>query len=182
MKTHTFTHLLILFIGIMYFLFACTPSNKKPANDIKDLEKLIAADTTGKLIQTKGAELLVMYMNYYKKFPKDTITPEYLFKSCKIMINTSQAELAFNWLDTVKIKYPSYKRLPECLFLQAFICENYLMQFGRAKDIYTEFLKKYPDNDLSDDAEASIANIGKSPEQLVKEFETKQDASAITKK
>jgi inosine/xanthosine triphosphate pyrophosphatase family protein len=43
--------------------------------------------------------------------------------------------------------------------------------------IYELFLQKYPDNDFADDARISIENLGKTPEELIKQFEEQQQAN-----
>jgi len=57
-----------------------------------------------------------------------------------------------------------------------------LNELGRAKDIYTEFLKRFPKSNLADDAQASIDNLGKTPEELMKSFEHKSDSITSAKK
>ena len=72
--------------------------------------------------------------------------------------------------------YPDFDKTPQCLFLKGYIYENNLGDLDMAKSLYEEFLQKYPDDDFADDAEVSIKNLGKTPEQLIKEFEEKQKA------
>jgi hypothetical protein len=44
----------------------------------------------------------------------------------------------------------------------------------KAKETYEDFLKKFPDDkDYADDATMALKNLGKSPEDLIKEFEKK---------
>ncbi len=60
------------------------------------------------------------------------------------------------------------------MFLKGYVYENDLRDLETAKKIYEEFLVKYPDDEFADDAEISIKNLGKSPEELIKEFEEQQ--------
>ncbi len=60
------------------------------------------------------------------------------------------------------------------MYLKAYVYENYLGDLEHAKMIYIEFLEKYPDNEFADDAEISIQNLGKSPEELIRQFEEQQ--------
>jgi TolA-binding protein len=60
------------------------------------------------------------------------------------------------------------------MFLKAFVYEDQLHDLNKAKKYYEEFLEKYPDSDFADDARISLQNLGKSPEELIKEFEEKQ--------
>jgi hypothetical protein len=54
-----------------------------------------------------------------------------------------------------------------------YIHENYFQELGKAKAIYEQFLQRYPDHDFADDAQISIENLGKSPEELIRIFEEK---------
>jgi len=42
---------------------------------------------------------------------------------------------------------------------------------GKAKELYELFLEKYPEHDFADDAQFSLQYLGKSPEELMMEFE-----------
>jgi hypothetical protein len=85
-----------------------------------------------------------------------------------------------NFNKSVQLYYQVSKDMPDhakartALFMQGFIYENDLADPVRAKSIYEDFLKRYPaDADYADDVEMSLKNLGKSPEQLLKEFEQK---------
>ncbi len=92
------------------------------------------------------------------------------------MMNTNHSQEAINLYQRIINDYPEFRKAPECLFLKGYIYENYLNELDQAKVIYTEFIIKYPNNDFADDAQISIDNLGKSPEELIKEFEEKMKA------
>jgi outer membrane protein assembly factor BamD (BamD/ComL family) len=171
----------IVFSGMIIFS-SCKPAKERAEIKIKDLEKEVFSDTTGKVDAAKTNELVNLYQKYYRKYPTDTIAPAYIYNVATILMNTGKAQLAADWLDTLLTKYPNNKRIPQSLFLKGFIYENYLSELGRAKDIYTEFLKRFPKSNLADDAQASIDNLGKTPEELMKSFEHKSDSTVSAKK
>ncbi|MCK9616224.1 MAG: hypothetical protein M0R21_00135 [Lentimicrobiaceae bacterium] len=165
----------VLIIAAMAFIIAaCSSQKDKMNNEIADLEKVLRNDSSGQLIVSKGNELSEKYIAFSRANAHDSLAPEYLLRAAKVYMNIHRAEDAVNLLDTLMQKYPSFKNLSECLFLQAFICENSLGQLGRAKDKYFEFLQKYPESEFADDAKAAIELLGKSPEEIVKGFETKK--------
>jgi hypothetical protein len=51
----------------------------------------------------------------------------------------------------------------------------HIQKYEDASRYYRLFLKKYPNHPLAKDAKISLDNIGKTPEDLVKEFELKND-------
>ena len=60
------------------------------------------------------------------------------------------------------------------MFLQAFVYENHVGDLSNAREKYIEFIQKYPEKDFADDAEICLQNLGKTPEELIREFEEKQ--------
>ncbi|MEZ4925598.1 MAG: tetratricopeptide repeat protein [Saprospiraceae bacterium] len=72
---------------------------------------------------------------------------------------------------------PDNKKAPTALFMIGFVYENDLNDLEKAKQVYETFLDKYPnDPDFADDAQMALKNLGKSPEELIKEFEQNQPA------
>jgi tetratricopeptide (TPR) repeat protein len=70
---------------------------------------------------------------------------------------------------------PAHAKSPTALFMMAFVYENDLQNMAKAKETYELFLKKFPeDKDYADDAIMALKNLGKSPEDLIKEFESKK--------
>jgi hypothetical protein len=65
--------------------------------------------------------------------------------------------------------------------MEAFTYENTLGNIGKANELYNKFLYKYPDHELADDARAAIKFLGKSAEEMVREFE-KNGSDSLKKK
>ena len=82
--------------------------------------------------------------------------------------------------------YGDFAKVPECYFLKGFVYENNIKDIKQARIAYTEFITKFPNHDLRDDAEISMKNLGKTPEQIVREFEEnlkrKSDSIAAAQK
>lgn len=67
---------------------------------------------------------------------------------------------------------PRHPKAPTALFMMGFIQENDLNALDKAKSLYEDFLKRYPnDPDYADDAQNALKMLGKSPEELIKMFE-----------
>ncbi len=73
--------------------------------------------------------------------------------------------------ESVVQNYPHYKKIPECYFMEAYTYENILGNIGKANEIYKVFLANYPDHELADDARTAIKFLGKSPEEIISEFD-----------
>ena len=84
-----------------------------------------------------------------------------------------QSTQAINYFNTVYTKYPNFDKAPYCLFLQGFIYESQLNDTAKARQVYQQVIEKYPNERIAEDAKASIDNMGKTPEELIREFEKK---------
>lgn len=162
-------------IVLITFLFAaCGPTKEKDQEKISVLEAELFSQSSGMINKEKADEVVDLYITFADTYPEDSISAEYLFKAADISMNMNLPTKAINLYKRIRAEYPGFRKAPECLFLTGYIYENYLGKLEEAKAIYEEFIDKYPDNDFADDAQISINNLGKSPEELIKEFEAKQ--------
>ena len=77
---------------------------------------------------------------------------------------------------------PQHPKAPTALFMLGFVYENDLGDLAKAKAIYESFLQKYPnDPDFADDAQTALKMLGKSPEEIIKEFEQQNRDSVQVK-
>ena len=161
-------------LSVIILLFAaCGPTKEETSANISKLEMQLFSSTNFSVNKVKAEELVHIYLDFAKQFPNDSIIPEYLFKAADISMNIMESGKAIEIYDQIINNYPEYKKAPECLFLKGFVYENNLHDLVNAKKYYTEFVEKYPENDFADDAAMSLKNLGKSPEELIKEFEAK---------
>lgn len=116
---------------------------------------------------------LQAYSEYATNYPDDTLSPDYLFKSGEIATAIKQYPQALATYKKIVEKYPNYKLVQESLFLQASLLDNYLNEDIKAKIVYEQLISMYPNGSYSADAKAAINNLGKTDEQLIKEFQKK---------
>ncbi len=171
---------IVLFLGVAILVLACTSSKQKSKDYIERLIKELYADTVTVIDPNKATELVKEYENYAESYPDDMNSPEYLFKAAHIAMNSVSGRQAIEIFRKIMITYPDYEKTPECLFFIAYIYDNTIQDLDEAKIIYQEFIDKYPENEFADDAQASIKNLGKSPEELIREFEEKLKATDST--
>ena len=165
---------LLILICCSGILFACNTDNEK--NEL--IAKIETAETqlypnngNFKLDATKSIELIHLYATYANKYPKDSLSPDYLFKSAEMLIAIKKYQEANSIYVKIIEQYPTYIKTPFCLFLEGFNYENNLKDYTNAKKCYDTFLSKYPTHKLATDVKMSLDNVGKSPEDIVKEFE-----------
>jgi TolA-binding protein len=167
-----------LLFGSLTFLVligcAGNAEKKKMLDRIEASEAKIFGDSLRAIPdQNTGMEMIQAYTDYANTYPDDTASAEYLYKGAEIAMNMKMSALAIEYYKRIAIGYPSYSKVPYCIFLQAFILENQLNQFDQAKAVYREFLDKYPDHVLARDARLSIENMGKPIEDLIREWESR---------
>lgn len=157
-------------------LSSCSSQRDKEAKSISKLEKSLDEDAA-RPNPEKLAELLNLYIAFVDNNPEDTLSPHYLYKATNLCIGVSNGARAMQLIDRTLNDFPQSRYLATTVFLKAYVYENLLGNYGQASAVYNDFLKKFPDHDLADDAEAALMYLGKSPEELVKEFEARKDAS-----
>jgi tetratricopeptide (TPR) repeat protein len=161
--------LALILLGI--FLQSCQSPEEKQLRKIKALEDELFGDLTGMINREKAIELVNAYVDFADNNPNDEKAAEYLFRAADVSMNTGYPERAVELYTRVYREYPEFEKRPECLFLIAFIYENQLLNLQRAEHNYRQFLELYPDHDLADDAEILLEHLGKSPDEMVREFE-----------
>ncbi len=164
---------IILFL-IALFIFGCTSVSErdKDAAAINDLEEELKKETA----RPEKAELdnlLNLYTSFVDKYPEDTASATYLYRAVNLSMGMNQPQMAMKLVDRTLNEYQKSPHLAETVFLKAYIYENFLGNLGTASGIYRDFIHRFPEHELADDAQAAITNMGKSPEELVKEFESR---------
>lgn len=172
MKTIT-TSLIIFLNSFLLLLFIAGCSSKTDKEYFEIANKDINTKNYDKAIQS--------YENLVKEYPESNLAPESLFKLASLyqshLINSipmrQSLEKAAQLYGEVFDKYPESPKASQALFLKGFILANDLNEYDQAKNAYTLFLKKYPNNDLAPSAKEELEHLGMSPDQILKEKSAK---------
>ena len=116
---------------------------------------------------------LERYESYVAAHPTDAKSAEYLFKAGEIYSLMRQPTQAISTYQRLYKEFPQHERAPHALFMTGFSYENTLRQLDSAKVVYNQFLKTYPQHEFAKSAQFSLDNLGKSPDEIVKELEQK---------
>ncbi|MFN5319770.1 MAG: tetratricopeptide repeat protein [Bacteroidia bacterium] len=172
--------LIFLLFGTFCLLSACGDNRTEALEKIKDVEKKLL-DAQGMPKDDQSAyNLQVLYDDFAVRFPEDPKAPEYLFKTAEIGMNIKGGgESNVKVLEKFLSMFPNDKRAPDALFLLGYVYDNQINNDAKAKEYYTSFLKKYPKHPYCKDAEMSIKNLGKTDEELIREFEKMNADSAL---
>ncbi|MFL5763080.1 MAG: tetratricopeptide repeat protein [Bacteroidia bacterium] len=128
---------------------------------------------TDQLNNVLAGQAVKAYDDYASMYPDDSLAPDYLFKAAEITTATKQYPQSAGYYEKIISDFPKYRLLQECYFMEATVYDQYLNQDDKARKIYEKFLSIYPDSHYAADVKAAISNLGKSDEELIKEFEKK---------
>ena len=176
----------LLLVGVLFACGSSTSENNEGTagsdivleslnkeNLLKEIarrEEVLNNDTSG-IDKQKAKELMDAYIVFSERFSSYEGAADNLFKAGEIAMGLNMTAEAIRCFDKVFNDFSDYEKRPYALFLKAFVLENQAQNFEEAKRIYQLFLVEFPTHEMADDAEYSIKNIGKSPEELIREFE-----------
>jgi len=172
-----------LFLVPVVILSGCSffqsTSEEKSFDEVKKAEaSLYGADKNFKFDEKTARDVIKSYEDFVKQYPENKNSPEMLLKSADLYRALKNYQIALGVYQRIEKDYSDFEKLPQVIFLEGFVYENELFRLEKAKERYDFFLSKYPDHELADDVKFSIQNLGKSPEEIIKEFE--QQASEVS--
>lgn len=138
------------------------------SKEVEDLEKKILSQQNPdeKLLK----EATTKFQDFAGFFPEDPKSPEYLLKASDYYLILGEPEMSVKLLNRIMNDYPDYERMEDVVFNKASHLDFELRDTTEAKKAYEEFITRYPNSDLVDDAQNRIENIGLSLEELAEKF------------
>ncbi len=92
---------------------------------------------------------------------------EYMWKAGEAARSARNFEVAEQSFKFLYENHPDSPQASKALFLHAFMTDEDLEAFDKAKVLYQSFIDKYPDSDFNDDAQFLLKNLGKSDEEML---------------
>lgn len=169
----TLTQKLLTAYCLLFTLASCTSEQQKLLQAIDAKEKELYGDSTMVMDFAKAKDMIALYADFVKKYPENEKAEDYLFKAGEVSMGATQSNVAIKYFEQYYEKYPKAEKAPYSLFMQGFIYETQLQNTEKAKWCYEKFISDFPSHKLAEDAKYSIANLGKSEEELIREFEAK---------
>ncbi len=168
-----------LVIATTIFSVGCDQATKQhkalsTEESISELETALFDSETMTLDRKKANKLSYLYEKWAHENKESDQAPANLLKAADLSMNLNNPRRSIGIYDQILINYSDSKQASSALFLKAFVYDDQLKDYVKAGKYYTEFLAKYPESPFANDAEASMKNLGKTPEELVKEFEKNQ--------
>lgn len=167
------TNLIIVLLLTTGVLFSsCTSKRDRAHSKIEALEEKVNAQAATPDTANLN-NLLSQYIDFVDNHPTDSLAPLYLYRGIRVKMSMNDGLGSMKLIDRFINQYTNTTSYPEVVFLKAYVYENLLSNYGRASEIYRDFIHAFPDHELQDDAQVAIQNMGKTPEELIKEFEAR---------
>ncbi|MDA3865128.1 MAG: tetratricopeptide repeat protein [Salinivirgaceae bacterium] len=164
-------------VSIMLMLAACSTKSEQEVlkTSITEKEKEIGDKLSKRTINREEAkELLDCYEEFVNQFPDDTTSAGYLMKAGQQAMSHNMMGKAIKYFSKVEQNYKQTSHYPMAIFMKAFVYDM-VGDTKKARNYYERFISEYPNHKLANDARISIGNLGKSLDEIVKDFETKKE-------
>ncbi|HWY11277.1 MAG TPA: tetratricopeptide repeat protein [Bacteroidia bacterium] len=133
---------------------------------------ILAANEIDKKVANKAIKAFADFSFYC---PTDTLAPIFLLKAGQIaqsINNLPQAQLSF---ERVINDFPNFKNRGAAMFLLAQLYDepSMLNDEEKARELYGQIINTFPGTDWAKNADDARSLLGKTDEQIIKEFEKK---------
>ncbi len=145
--------------------------------EINKLEDILKSNSSGKVDLAQANELIEKSILYIETFPKDSLSPAYLFRTGEVCVGIKNYEKGLKLWEKLRTEYKTHEKAAAALFLQGFTAENQMQDIPIAKGYYNRFLEEYPNHTYADQVKMLLKNIDISPEELIKSFQKKTKGS-----
>ncbi len=175
MQKKYFIALALVYLGATFFTGCKKVSSREDLEKIhtmekranKERERLMSGQADTSLI----GELGRAYIVYADNYPQAAETPEFLFRAGELYSNDlGNMERAIRTFKRNYQEYPDHETAANALFLIAYLYHNVMQNLVQAEKHYKEFLNKYPTHKMSQTAEFELSHLGKSAEEVFREF------------
>lgn len=162
----------LLYVASIALITSCASESNDIAN-IKKLEKALYSNAESVFDLQIAENLVSHYEAFVEANPNDSLAASFLFKGGEISMGMGSSVKAIELYKRVYKEYPDYTKAPTSLFLIGFVHETQNKDMVEAGTYYRRFIAEYPAHNLVDDAKFSLNNLGKSDEDIIREFEAK---------
>jgi len=143
---------------------------------IDELEaKAFGADTV-KPKKALANDLMRNYFEYKNLYPKDSVSPEFLFKGGQVAMSIGKYRKAIEVFNVIYEGYPNYDKRVESLNLVAFNYDYNLNDRNQARKVYEFIVQNFPEHHLAEDAAARLTTLNMNDQELIEHFEKQNKA------
>ena len=190
---------IFFFISVVFFCLSCNNSIDQQKQDVisKDTIQKAAIDTLAtrdcavlfkRAKQMDSTILTALEVNpvvanntiraftdYAYYCESDSLSPIYLMKTAQVAMAINNPNQAKVVLDRCINNYPKFKNKPAAIFMlaQLYDEQHLLNNEEEAKKLYEKLVFEYSGTDWAKSAKAAIKLLGKSDEEIIRDFNKK---------
>jgi len=157
---------------LLALLVSCSTQNDS-VEAIADLERELYSNAKSVFDPQIAENLVSHYEAFVVEYPQDSLAPFYLFKGAEVAMGMGSSDKAIELYGRVYGEFPDFPKASTSLFLIGFVNETQKKNLAEAQKYYRRFIAEFPKHNLINDAQFSLDNLGKSDEEIIKEFEAK---------
>ncbi len=146
----------------------------------KQIEEVASKMRLGKMDTAAIRKMVNDCEAFANKYPADTTSAEFLCKAAEGYTLLHRPLKSIDLYSRVYHNYPNFHRRTYALFMEGFVYETEVNNMEAARITYEEFIKLYPNDVLTPSAQKSLQTLGKSPDELVKEFEQRAQGDSAS--
>lgn len=147
------------------------PNDQDGASAIIDSVMLHMTDPSSQRLRPMiAAQYILLAEHYAQQQPDAEASPQRLYKAAEIARSVGSIPKAIELYSHIESFYPNYENAGKCLFMQGFIQAEDLQNKEAAREIYTRFLEKYPQDEFAPSAQFLLENLDKTDEEILQSF------------
>lgn len=166
--------LFVLLISVFLLAGCQTDDAASLIKKIDETRNQIYNEKNNKFDSNKAMEYIQFCQSYAKVAPEDPNAAKYLFQAAETARSIKKYDQALKIYDNIYANFSSYPKAPQAMFLKAFTLDSEMQNYDEARKLYQEFMTKHPQDEFADDTKFLLENLGKSDEEIIKQFEEQQ--------
>lgn len=144
---------IIALVFITTSILACSNPKKDLQEQIAVLEsRTVKVATEARYTDDQLRSLMTLYSQYIQLYPKDELTPIYVYKMGEVYYRVGSWQQAIHHLDILFDKYATAPINEQGLALAGIIYEERFQRQDKAQEIYEKYLSLYPNGQYADHA------------------------------
>ncbi len=150
---------------------SCCPQVAMPIDSmLLKLRSKVFDVSLNKLDAKAGRNYIALCQVHALLFPENPTSADHLNEAAKVAKAIQMPLIAIDLYDWILTDYAQTPYGSKAIFLKAFTYENDLADLENARKNYTKFIQAYPKDEFADDAQILLENLGKDPNELIRQF------------
>jgi len=148
---------------------------------IQLLQQIDSLGILGEYNVTIAKDYILKAEEFSREYPEDPMSAELLYKAGLISMTVAKfsgnpedtefySHKTLNIFDDIQRVYPDYANIKNCMLNKGVVYDDILHDYENAEIHYKEFIARYPTDSLAINIEAYLQYLGKSPEEIIKQF------------